>query len=187
MPEPPPPSGRYAGTRKPKGRRQRSGLATREFLHKTESAARAALPAELASSVSSRLRFSLLQLHFGDPTVHYEVWVQRRQGAIEVGLHFEGPDGERNRALLDRLVARGEQLMDALGLRIEPEVWTETWTRLHETMPLHEPLDEAFASGLGARVSAWVQACQPLLAGSPSPSERRKGVKARALHPAKRR
>ena len=170
MPAKPPPAGRYAGARKPKGKRQHSGLATREFLQLVESAARAALPAKLASSVSSRLRFSLLQLHFGDPTVHYEVWVQRRQGAIEVGLHFEGPDGERNRALLDRLVAQGEQLMDALGLRIEPEVWTASWTRLHETMALHEPLDEALAGGLGARVSAWVRACQPLLAAPPLPA-----------------
>ncbi|MBI3953453.1 MAG: hypothetical protein HY330_02965 [Chloroflexi bacterium] len=171
---------RYAGSRKPKGARGRVGLATRDFLHLIESAARKELPPALASGISARVRFSLLQLHFGDPTIHYEVWVQRRpwkkrpaggipptssrDDAIEIGLHFEGPDGARNRALLQHMVARGDEVMDTLGLRIEPEEWTTNWARLHETVALTSPLDSALAAALGQRLAAWVLACQPVLA-----------------------
>lgn len=144
------------------------GLSTREFLRRVESAALAALPPGLAHEITSRVRFSLLQFHFGDTTVHYEVWVQRRgqpagQGVIEVGLHFEGRDGDRNRALLTGLVAHAGELMDALGPRIEPEEWTKSWTRLHETLPLDAPLDERLADALGRRVALWIETCEPFL------------------------
>ena len=158
----------YAGVRKARHNRQATGLSTREFLRRVESAALGALPPGLARGIASRVRFSLLQLHFGDPTVHYEVWVQRRgqpagQGIIEVGLHFEGRDGDRNRALLSGLVAHAGELMDALGPRIEPEEWTKSWTRLHETLPLREPLDVQLADALGKRVALWIETCEPLL------------------------
>mgnify|MGYP001576798978 FL=1 len=161
----PPP---YAGVRKARRDPRHAGLGTRDFLRGVESAALAALPPGLARGITSRIRFSLLQFHFGDTTVHYEVWVQRRgqpagQGIIEVGLHFEGRDGERNRALLSGLVARAGELMDALGPRIEPEEWTKSWTRLHETLPLREPLDEQMADTLGRRVALWIETCEPLL------------------------
>ncbi|MDO8530706.1 MAG: hypothetical protein Q7T26_00845 [Dehalococcoidia bacterium] len=159
---------RYAGVRKARRDRPHAGLGTRDFLRLVESAALAALPPGLARKADSRIRFSLLQLHFGDTTVHYEVWVQRRgqpagQGVIEVGLHFEGRDGERNRALLAGLVAHAGELMQALGPRIEPEEWTKSWTRLHETLPLDAPLDARLADALGRRVARWVDVCEPLL------------------------
>ncbi|MBI4540159.1 MAG: hypothetical protein HY704_11695, partial [Gemmatimonadetes bacterium] len=68
----------YAGARKARRDRAQARLGTRDFLRRVESAALAALPPGLARGVTSRVRFSLLQLHFGDTTVHYEVWVQRR-------------------------------------------------------------------------------------------------------------
>ena len=33
---------------------------------------------------------SLVKLHYQRPTVHYEVWLRRRQKQVELGLHFEG-------------------------------------------------------------------------------------------------
>lgn len=165
MEQTPPP---YAGIRKARRDRPHAGLGTREFLRGAESAALAALPPGLARGITSHVRFSLLQLHFGDTTVHYEVWVQRRgqpagQGIIEVGLHFEGRDGDRNRALLAGLVTHAGELMDALGPRIEPEEWTKSWTRIHETLPLDAPLDERLADALGGRVALWIETCEPLL------------------------
>jgi len=161
----------YAGARKarrPSAEGRRAGLGTRDFLRRVESAALAAFPSTLAHGATSHVRFSLLQVHFGDPTVHYEVWVQRRgqpagHGVIEVSLHFEGRDGDRNRALLAGLVAHAGELMDALGPRIEPEEWTKSWTRLHETLPLDTPLDERLADAVGRRVARWVEVCKPLL------------------------
>ena len=57
----------------------------------------AAVRAELArrlgrrfSKAQFRVEPSLLQVHFGDPAVHYEAWIQRKTRSIEIGLHFEG-------------------------------------------------------------------------------------------------
>ena len=40
---------------------------------------------------TARIRFVWLQLHYHSPNVHYEVWLTRKTGRIEIGLHFEGP------------------------------------------------------------------------------------------------
>jgi hypothetical protein len=61
----------------------------RDFLH----AVYYALSAELSKRHQKhqwRIRFGYLQVYFGDPTIHYEAWVQRRNQRIELGLHFEG-------------------------------------------------------------------------------------------------
>ena len=166
-----PTSHRYAGVRRTKDPPRPAGLGMREFLRRVETAALVTLPPDLARAVTSRVRFSLLQLHFGDPTVHYEVWVQRPRGGqmgsgagVEVGLHFEGRDGQRNRALLAFMVGRAAELVGALGPGIEPEEWTPAWTRLHERLPLEGPLDAALAEALGRRLARWATVCQPILA-----------------------
>lgn len=117
--------------------------------------------AGLEAKPSVRIRGALAQLYFEDPHQHYEVWLRRQVGLLELGLHFEGAREEN----LRRLAAVAEAMPEILGgLGGEPEVeeWTETWTRLHEVRPC-DALEEAFAREVGARLAAYVRVLEPIV------------------------
>ena len=102
---------------------------------------------------------SLVKFHYGDPKVHYEVWVWRRAGAIEVGLHFEGAP-EVNLAYLDELKGRYSGAVASLGPEVELEQWTNSWTRVHRTFQF-SVLDEDLLMEISGFLSRMVDALQP--------------------------
>jgi hypothetical protein len=107
----------------------------------------------------------MLQLYFGDPRQHYELWLRPQVGLVELGLHFEG---EREDSLA-RIAAVAEAMplvAPRLGPQVEVEEWTERWTRVHETLPL-PPLDEASAVAMGRRLALYVEVLEPVVAGLP--------------------
>jgi hypothetical protein len=131
-----------------------------EFLQDVRDRVQAALPEPL-KAFRSRVVFSTLQLHYGDPRVHYEVWVQRRAGRIEVGLHFEG-EREANYRWAGLLAPRVYEVQHAVGTDVELEEWTASWTRLHVTVPF-QTLGGGLARDVADRLSALVAYAQPLL------------------------
>ena len=135
-------------------------LATRPFLDDVRDRALAALPESLGVP-QSRVVFTSLQVHFGDPRLHYEVWPVRKTGRIELGLHLEGPQ-EWSRAVAMRLAAHADELRAALGPSYELEDWTASWCRLHRTLPLRR-LDATLAAEVGASLAALIVATEPLL------------------------
>jgi hypothetical protein len=159
-------------------------LTNRRFL---ETALTAALAAIGRDDAQSRVRASLLNLHFGEPRQHYEVWLRRPAGLIEVGLHFEG-NRDDNLARLEAVVDAMPAVLAALGPAVEVEEWTETWTRIHETHPL-DVLDEATALAIGERLAAYVRALEPLVApfGPMAPTQPREGKRRGRQHRRKRR
>ena len=76
--------------------------------------------------------WTTLQLHFGDPTVHFELQPQPSRGIVELGLHVEGPV-EANDAWAARIGENAAAFAAALGPAWELEVWTASWRRLHRT------------------------------------------------------
>jgi hypothetical protein len=110
-----------------------------------------------------RVRWSLLQLYFGNPTVHYEVWVQKKNRRIELGLHFEG-ERDDNYAWAAALAPRALEIQAQLGPSVELEEWTESWTRLHETISFEGKLDEALAAEIAGRLARFMEVLEPLLA-----------------------
>jgi len=147
-----------------------------------------------------RVRSSLLQVYFGEPAVHYEVWVQRKTGTIEVGLHFEG-EREENYRWAETLAARAPEILGELGPSVELEEWTQRWTRLHESRPFagrdewkpSRDLSEELAERIGERLARFIEVLEPIVAKeranvvvkkpkakknpSPSPSPKRGGVR----------
>lgn len=127
------------------------------------------LPELLRSQLTPKLRGfhlvgptgSLIKLHYGNPSVHYEVWVQRRVGVVEVGLHFEGR-ADVNARYLQRLSDHFAEIRAALGPSIEAEQWTRSWTRIHQSLPLL-PLDEDFLLEVSSHLARMVTALQPLV------------------------
>jgi hypothetical protein len=110
-----------------------------------------------------RLRWSLLQVYFESPAVHYEAWVQRKTGRIEIGLHFEG-EPEANYRWAQALAPRALEIQARLGPGVELEEWTRSWTRLHETRPLAGELTLELAQQVAERLAEFIGALEPILA-----------------------
>ena len=104
---------------------------------------------------------SLVKLHYGDPTVHYEVWVRRRAGTIEAGLHFEGAP-QRNARYLEELTVRHAGAIASLGPGVEPEQWTRSWTRVHQVFTF-SVLDEDLLMVVSGRLAQMVRVLEPLV------------------------
>ncbi len=118
-----------------------------------------------------RVRSSLLQVYFGEPAVHYEVWVQRKTGTIEVGLHFEG-EREENYRWAETLAPRALEIQAQLGPSVELEEWTRKWTRLHESRPFaggddwrpSRDLTEELAEEIAERLARFIEVLEPIVA-----------------------
>ena len=110
-----------------------------------------------------RVRWSLLQLYFGSPAVHYEVWVQRKARRIEIGLHFEG-EREESYRWAEALAPRVLEIQAQLGPTVELEEWTRSWTRLHESRPLAGDLTDALAVEVAERLARFIEVLEPILA-----------------------
>ena len=145
-----------------------------EFLHAVRERAAAHLPADLRGW-RAQVQYAMLQAHYGNPRVHYEVWLVRKTGRVEVGLHIEAAR-EESHALAGLLAEHADELRAALGPAVELEEWTASWTRLHETLPLG-PLDDALCDEIAGRLAALVTCTQPLLTAASANTAR-----PRALH-----
>ena len=104
-------------------------LKAREFVFYTEDQALAGLPSDFPRP-ERRVMWTILQLHYGNPNVHFEVQPQVARGQVELGLHFEGPV-EMNDVWALGLAERAAELRCALGDAWELEEWTASWRRLH--------------------------------------------------------
>ncbi len=149
-------------------------LKTRPFL---EVAADAALKALDGERPNVRVRFSMLQLYFDDPRQHYELWLRSKVGLVEIGLHFEGVREDN----LRRIAAVAEAMpvvVEGLGAGVDVEEWTETWTRIHESMAL-PALEEDAARELGERLATYVRVLEPVVRelGPLMPAEPRSGTR----------
>jgi hypothetical protein len=102
-----------------------------EFVAFCEELALANLPRELPRP-ERKVMWTILQLYYGSPEVHFEVQPHVGRGIIELGLHFEGQP-EANEAWAGLVAARAHELSAALGPAWELEEWTASWRRLHRT------------------------------------------------------
>lgn len=145
-----------------------------EFLGAARERAADRLPVELRNW-HTRIMYASLQAHYGNPRIHYEVWLVRKTGRIEIGLHFEA-DRDTNHAWARLLAGHADDLRAAIGPDAELEEWTASWTRLHQTLPL-AALDNALCDDVAGRLAALVAATHPLLeaAGANAPRPRTHG------------
>ena len=109
-----------------------------------------------------RVRWSLLQVYFETPAIHYEVWVQRKARRIELGLHFEC-DRDESYRWAEVLAPRAIEIQAQLGQNVELEEWTKSWTRLHETLHLETDLSEALATDVAERLARYIEVLEPIL------------------------
>ncbi|HEY8172442.1 MAG TPA: hypothetical protein VIH21_05095 [Dehalococcoidia bacterium] len=108
-----------------------------------------------------RQRFGFVQYYRGSPAVHYEVWVQRKTGRLEIGLHFEG-ERDANYAAAAALAARGPDVQARIGPEYELEEWTKQWTRLHRSFDAPS-LTPELADSAADRTVALIRGMEPIL------------------------
>ena len=134
-------------------------LQPKEFLVEAAELVRMQLPPELRDARVMGPRGFLIKLHYGQPKVHYEVWIQRRAGKIEVGLHFED-SAEVNGRYLKALTSRFEGLVRSLGPEVSPEHWAGSWTRVHQVIRFTD-LDEDVLMLVANRMAHLVIVLEP--------------------------
>src|SRR4029453_16263678 len=82
-------------------RRVPGNLSTADFTRGLLEQVRALLPTEL-QALEGRHQGAPVNLFARDePAIHFELWLHHASGRVELGLHFETRDPERNQRLLD--------------------------------------------------------------------------------------
>jgi hypothetical protein len=132
-----------------------------EFMGLLQEQVLSLLAKSLREGMQPRIRSSWFQVHYHSPKVHYEVWLTRKTGRIEIGLHFEGPR-EFSYRWLELMAEHAPEIMDGLGPEFEFEEWTPSWTRIHQTVP-YDPLSEQLADEVARRLARVITVLQPIV------------------------
>ena len=120
-------------------------------------------PAETARSYVERAfgEEDLVQVWFGNPALHYEIWIRSRLATIEIGLHFEA-EPLTNARLLAAFRARDRAVRRALGSDARIEDWDKGWARIWEPVSF-ERLDVALLAHVATRLAAYISVLEPIL------------------------
>lgn len=135
-------------------------LKAREFVYFCEDQILTQLPAAIPQP-ERRVRWTMLQMHFGNPHVHFELQPQMGRGVVEAGLHFEG-SVEANDAWVELLAANAADVLGELGPDWELEEWTSTWRRLHHPFPF-DRLTTELAHEVSGEVARAMAVLHPLI------------------------
>lgn len=136
-------------------------LKAREFLFYTEDLAMAGLPEEFPRP-ERRVMWTILQLHYGTPDLHFELQPQGARKQVELGLHFEA-DVETNEARAEAIARHAPLILGELGPGWEMEEWTASWRRVHRVFGF-ERLTAALGREVAEQMTLLLQTMQPLLA-----------------------
>ena len=138
------------------------------FLGSLPDVLRPLLPEHLRKFQVRRPWGGLLQLHFGEPSLHYEVFhVGGRPGQLvqgwELGFHWEARDHRLNRFLLDGFRRNLFEIKSELGETIEAEMWDKGWTKIYEVFP-DAPLSTDYQQAVAERLADIMTCLQPIFA-----------------------
>jgi hypothetical protein len=137
-----------------------SQLSSTQFLHTMPDAVLPHLPRALATiQVRQPFRW-LIQFHYGEPRLHYEVARAQRHDGWELGFHCEAGDKRLNRYLLDGFRRHLFEIKDTLGESIEAEMWDRGWTKIYEVRP-SAPLTPTYQAEIGQRLAQIMTTLHP--------------------------
>lgn len=138
-------------------------LSQRKFLQTLPEALVPCLPIHL-QGIQSRQPFRwLVQFHYGEPRLHYEVSQAWGRPGWEVGFHCEAKDKTLNLYLLTGFRRHLFEIKDELGETMEAEMWTRGWTKVYDVLP-DEPLSDTFQTQVAHRLAQMVTCLQPIFA-----------------------
>ena len=136
-------------------------MTSSQFMVALPAATRQHLPATLRQFRSAH-RSWLCQLYYRDPSLHYEVWnMGEARGRLELGLHFESRDRDRNAELLAGFSRQMVEVKATLGPQWEAEAWDKGWSKVYETLP-YEPFSTEMLEAVAARLAGAMTVLQPI-------------------------
>lgn len=103
----------------------------------------------------------LVQFHYGEPRLHYEVSRVAKRSGWELGFHCEARDKDLNRLLLNGFRHHLFEIKDSLGESFEAEMWDRGWTKIYEVIP-EEPLTAEFQERVGRRMAQIITCLHPI-------------------------
>ena len=136
-------------------------LSRTAFLRTMPEAVRPHLPPSLQGIQSRQPYRWLIQFHYGEPWLHYEVARAKYRPGWELGFHCESRDRRLNRYLLDGFRRHLFEIKDTLGAQIEAEMWDKGWTKIYEIQP-EERLTLAHQHALARRLAAIIVCLHPI-------------------------
>lgn len=119
------------------------------------------LPAALQRVQVRRPWRYLVQFHYGEPRLHYEVSPAARRQGWELGFHCESGDPNLNRFLLNGFRRHLFEIKDSLGETIEAEMWDKGWTKIYEVYP-ERNLTAQYQVEIGRRLAEIIICLQPI-------------------------
>ncbi len=135
-----------------------------DFIRTFPDAVRPHLPVRLQGfTVHQPFRW-IIQMHYGEQRLHYEVSRVAGHQDLELAFHCEARDQELNRYLLMGFRRHLFEIRDSLGDSIEAEMWDRGWTKIYERFPAGE-LDTAYQEAAARRMAAIISCLHPIFIG----------------------
>lgn len=103
----------------------------------------------------------VIQMHYGEQRLHYEIGRIARSKDLELGLHFEARDKDLNRYLLTGFRRHLVEIRDILGESVEAEMWDRGWTKVYERYPAAE-ISEAYQLDVAIRMAQLMTVWHPI-------------------------
>ncbi|RMG95268.1 MAG: hypothetical protein D6706_12495 [Chloroflexi bacterium] len=137
-------------------------LSATQFLKTLPAQVMPHLPAPMQKGIHVRQPWRwLIQFHFGEPFLHYEVSRALRREGWELGFHCESKDKQLNRLLLQGFRRHLFEIKDTLGDSIEAEMWDRGWTKLYEVYP-PASLTAEYQAQVGRRLAEIICCVHPI-------------------------
>lgn len=136
-------------------------LSFKQFLRTMPEAVTPHLPPTLQRIKSRQPWQWLIQFHYGEPTLHYEIARAKWRAGLEIGFHCESRDKDLNRFLLDGFRHHLFEIKDVLGESVEAEMWDKGWTKIYEVYP-EEALTADYQAKVGRRAADFIVCLHPI-------------------------
>ena len=138
-----------------------TALSRNKFLQTLPDVVLPLLPQPLQGIQSRQPWRWLVQFHYGEPRLHYEVSKAIHRDGWELGFHCEANDKHLNRFLLDGFRRHLFEIKDTLGEQIEAEMWDRGWTKLYEVYP-DADLTTDYQQKIGRRLAEIISCLHPI-------------------------
>ncbi len=120
-----------------------------------------ALPAPLQGLKIRQPYRWLIQFHYGEPRLHYEVSRSRGREGLELGFHCESRDKALNRLLLFGFRQHLFEIKDVLGESLEAEMWDRGWSKIYDVCP-HQDYTVEYQQDIAQRMAEIITCIHPI-------------------------
>lgn len=134
-----------------------------EFIRTMPSAVLPHIPDHLSGIQPHQPFRWIIQFHFGERRLHYEIGRVAYSKDLELAYHFESKDKDLNRYLLKGFRRHLFEIRDTLGPQIQAEMWDRGWTKVYERVP-EAPYSADYQQELGKRMAEIITCLQPIFA-----------------------